>query len=388
MAENETAEKTVDESGDGRLRSIAAFDELIDAVVAARDGYVLAEERRHDRTEVLEGLRYVLQLVSEVDELIVEGDPERPRFSSIVSPARKFLGDNPDALYQQALIRGDRSYRITGRMREQDYISFTVHAPAPDGGMAGAVQNDINDRDLTVADDGTFELVLAAAGSGIDGVELRPDAHIVLVRNYYQRELSAHNDPAIAVELSIEPLDDPGPAPLADDEALADRLRAAAAFLRSATEGLRIFHEPGTAPFVSNEPNSVGPPWSFRSADIDTPGAVDVYYSSGRFALEPGEAMVMDAVIPPGPFTNVMLWNVHMQTLDYVTRRSSLNAAQMETDDEGRCRIVISAEDPGVPNWLDTGGHRRGTIFWRFLLPETEPAQPVCSVVPVGTLRA
>lgn len=373
---------------DRELRSLVAFDELIDALVDARDGYVLSEARGHDETEVLEGLRYVLQVLSEVDELIVEGDPERPRFSSIVSPARKFLGDNPDALYQQALIRGDRSYRIRGRRREQDYISFTVHGPAPDGGMAGAVQNDVNDRDLDVAPDGTFELVLAAAGSGVEGVPLQPDAHIVLVRNYYQQALSAHVDPSIAVELSIEPIEDPGPAPLVDDEALAGRLTAATRFLRAATEGLRVFGEPAKVPFASNEPNDVGPPWSFRSAEIDQPGAVDIYYSSGSFDLEPGQAMVMDAVVPAGPFTNVMLWNVHMQTLDYTSRRSSLNASQMVGEADGRCRIVISAEDPGVPNWLDTGGHRRGTIFWRFLLPESEPARPVCSVVPVSEVRS
>jgi hypothetical protein len=330
----------------------------------------------------------VLQLVSEVDELLVEGDPERPRFSSIVNPARKFLGDNPDSIYHQAVIRGDRSYRIRGRKQHQDYISFTVHAPAPDGGMAGAIQNDVNDRDLDIAADGTFELVLAAAGSGLDGIELRPDAHIVLVRNYFQRERSAHTDPSISVELSIEPLDDPGPAPLVDDAALAGRLAAATSFLRSATTGLRVFHEPGQVPFMSNEPNRVGPPWSFRSADLDVPGAVDIYYSAGPFVLEPGEALVMDAVIPAGPFTNVMLWNVHMQTLDYATRRSSLNAAQMQTDADGRSRIVISAEDPGVPNWLDTGGHRRGTIFWRYLLPETEPEHAVCTVVPVSEVAS
>src|SRR4051812_33597500 len=101
-------------------RSLVAFDGLIDALVEARNSYVLGEDRRFDETEVLEGLRYVLQLVSEVDELLVEGDPERPRFSSIVSPARKFLGDNPDSIYHQAVIRGDRSYRIRGRKKEQD----------------------------------------------------------------------------------------------------------------------------------------------------------------------------------------------------------------------------------------------------------------------------
>jgi hypothetical protein len=81
-----------------------------------------------------------------------------------------------------------------------------------------------------------------------------------------------------------------------------------------------------------------------------------------------------------------MLWNVHMQTLEYRSRRSSLNSAQMVTDADGHYRIVIGDTDPGVPNWLDTGGRRRGTIFWRFLLPEHDPEAPRCRVVPVGEL--
>ena len=40
----------------------------------------------------------------------------------------------------------------------------------------------------------------------------------------------------------------------------------------------------------------------------------------------------MEGTLPPGRFTNVMLWNVHMQTLDYTSRQSSLNAAQMQID--------------------------------------------------------
>jgi hypothetical protein len=92
----------------------------------------------------------------------------------------------------------------------------------------------------------------------------------------------------------------------------------------------------------------------------------------------------MEGVIPTGVFTNVMLWNVHMQTLDYEHRRSSLNSEQMVTGSDGSYRIVISAEDPKVPNWLDTAGHRRGTIFWRFLLPDSQPVTPRCRVMPVG----
>ena len=38
-------------------------------------------------------------------------------------------------------------------------------------------------------------------------------------------------------------------------------------------------------------------------------------------------------------------------------------------------------------NWLDTEEHGRGTIFWRFLLPEGTPEKPECQVVPLSTLE-
>ena len=49
-------------------------------------------------------------------------------------------------------------------------------------------------------------------------------------------------------------------------------------------------------------------------------------------------------------------------------------------------RIVLAHRDPGVPNWLDTEGRPFGTIFWRFLQPETKPERPRTRVVPVASL--
>jgi hypothetical protein len=371
-------------------QTTAAYDELIAALGEIRDGYVRSAERFGDELEVVEGFRYVTQLLSEASELFVEADPERPRFSSIVSPARKFLGDNPDALYQQAVIRGDRRYRITGRRDEQTYISFTVHGPDPQGGINGPVLADVNDRDLAVDPDGRFELVLGPDERPGNWVRLDPRARLVIVRHYYLRERSAQDDPDIAVRLHIEPLDDPGPPPPLDDATLAQRLRDGVAFLRATTLGMRRFGDPSPAPFVADEPNQVGPPWSFRSSAIAAAGAVDVYYSSGRFDLAPGEALVMEGTLPECDFANVVLWNVHMQTFEYRHRRCSVNRAQMALGPDATYRVVVADEDPGRPeaqDWLDTGGHRRGTIFWRFLLPRTPPETPRCRVVPVAELR-
>jgi len=92
----------------------------------------------------------------------------------------------------------------------------------------------------------------------------------------------------------------------------------------------------------------------------------------------------MEGTMPDCVFANLVLWNPHMQMLEYRSRRASLNSRQMELGNDGSYRLVIAARDPGVANWLDTGGHRRGTMFWRFLLPKEDPATPRCRVVPVG----
>ena len=122
---------------------------------------------------------------------------------------------------------------------------------------------DINDNDLKFDADDRYEIVLSAepppGGDPAVWVKLDPDVRMVLVRNYFQHVLSAHNDPEMHVVLDIEPLEDLGPSPVLTDAEMADRIRASSAMLEAITLGLRVFGTPATVPFVSNEPNSVGP---------------------------------------------------------------------------------------------------------------------------------
>jgi hypothetical protein len=367
-------------------KSTAAFNQLIRLLADFRDDYVLDHARQFDELDAVEGFGYVFHLLSEGTELFLEGDPERPRFSSIVTPARKFLGDNPDAIYHQALIRGDRSYRVTGTRDREVYISFTIHGRDPAGGINGPILADLNDQQFDIDPDGRFELILSSEERPGNWVRLDPDARTVIVRSYFLEEQSAQNNPDIRVQLHIEPLDDPGPAPPLDDATLAQRIEDTLAFVRATSTGMRVFGEPNPAPvpFVSNEPNSVGTPFSFRNTGIAAAGAVDIFYSSGTFDLRPDDALVMEGTMPDCVFANLVLWNPHMQMLEYRSRRASLNSRQMQLGDDGAYRLVIAARDPGVANWLDTGGHRRGTMFWRFLLPKQDPDTPRCRVVPVN----
>jgi hypothetical protein len=365
----------------------AVFDDLIAALTEIRDGYVLSENRFTEPVDVVEAYRYVGELLSAASELFFEADPERPRFASIVSPARKLQGDNPDAIYHYARIRGDRAYRVFGTVGQECYTSFTIHGASPDGAMAGPLLGDLNDRHFETAEDGSYELILSATEQPGNWMRLDPSAHSVVVRSYFQLGTSAQNDPAVHVTIGIEAVDQPPAPPALDDETLAGRMREGVAFLRQTTLGQVLPDTPSPVPFVSNEPNVLPTPYSFRDSGLPVPGAADITYALGHWDLGPDEALVMTGTLPAGVFANVMLWNRHMQTLDYRNRQSSLNMSQVVLEADGTYRIVIAHHDPGVPNWLDCEGHRSGTIFWRFLLPEEAPARTECRVVPVADLQ-
>src|SRR4029079_1085743 len=126
----------------------------------------------------VEGYRYVIEVISGASEFFVEGDADHPRMASIVNPARKMQGDNPDAIYHCAQIRGDRSYRVFGVRGEESYISFTVHSEAADGGVNGRVLADIHESPFRVAPDGSYEVIFSAekpADPSANCVQLDPD---------------------------------------------------------------------------------------------------------------------------------------------------------------------------------------------------------------------
>ena len=185
----------------------------------------------------------MLHLLSAGIDFYLEGDPERPEFVRIVTPTRKFLGDNPDAIYHFARIRGDRAYRISGAKQDACYVSFTIHGRSSDGKLGGAAEPvlaDVNDRGLKLAPDGSFEIVLARRGAGRRAQlapKLPPNAASLITRHYYERADTPAADPERRVQIAIEPLDPPGRRAPLTDAALAPRLRDVAEFVRGATLG-------------------------------------------------------------------------------------------------------------------------------------------------------
>ena len=64
-----------------------------------------------------------------------------------------------------------------------------------------------------------------------------------------------------------------------------------------------------------------------------------------------------------------------------------VNSGQAVLRDDGSFQLVVAAEDPGHPNWLDTAGHDHGTMCVRWVRAESPP-EPRCRVAKLGELRA
>ena len=81
---------------------------------------------------------------------------------------------------------------------------------------------------------------------------------------------------------------------------------------------------------------------------------------------------------------------------DYWNQQTSLNDSQAIANADGTYTLVISKSDPGVANWVSTGGLNQGTISMRFqdLDPDSTdlptvsarvvPLDQLPSAVPVG----
>jgi hypothetical protein len=105
----------------------------------------------------------------------------------------------------------------------------------------------------------------------------------------------------------------------------------------------------------------------------------------GSWDLGPDQALVIEVPPPEALYWSVSLGNYWWETIDYGAHQSSLNGHQAVVDDDGVFRAVVAHRDPGVANWLDTAGHAKGPMIFRWLRASDAPV-PATRVVDVARL--
>ena len=367
-----------------------AWKAWIDGQQAAIDTVRTAEGVPRTETDEAEGYRWVTRLSSLAQEWFIEkSDPLHPQLFQSQSEYRKLLVDNPDVLYGFCALDDTRSYRLVGRRGEAAYVGLTFGTPVGKGAVGGrtgtTVQAHIDQFDL--GPDGEVDILIAPADKLPDprprnAIELVPGTGQLAVRETF---FDRRHD--VASDLRIELVDDVAP-PVLGVEELAAKMEFAGLFLQFvAATAVTMWRD--TATNVNTFGGTAGSEHvAAQDDEVRSHSNAEMTYHGGRWVLGEGEALVVTVHRPADEFlywglTTSSAW---MESLDYRYTTTNLNNHTAEASPDGDWRLVIAPTDPGVPNWIDTGGRREGYMLVRWVLADGPP-HPTCELVPIAGLR-
>ena len=342
------------------------------------DGLGAAGRRMNDATSSLtveeraDGFRALVRaLANQLGRL--EVDDAKPELAPFNLWRQKFYMDNPDCLYWVAELAKGGRYRIDGLARGTAFTSVNVYAGT---GLEAQTVARVTTDDLRLDAEGWFHLTLGGSSDQAEGqwAAIPEGANMVWVRQFY-------DDPA-AMEgaCSIARLD-PVPVPVFIEPArFSRRLANMGTTLDTASKVIAHGGRNADAPNTIRE-------WSEMQggAVYTEPG---IHYQRGAWRLEPGEALVIEGQTVRTRHWSVLLYSRFLNSLDYRNRRVSLTGPRVHCESGGRFRIVLAAEDPGLPNWLDTEGRSYGIFVIRWLQPLEMPVLPSVRVVRLAELRS
>jgi len=351
-----------------------AFGELLDLLRDAEKQF-LSRNQTAD-VEIAENYGHILNLVSMAIDFYMLNDWERPRFVPVVTQYRKLGGDNAHALYDFAPVLGDRSYLMRGNRGKTAYLGFTIY-----GGESEAAVHvcaNTNSSEIQFEPDGSFAIVLSpheVDDRARNHIRLAPESNSFVIRQYF------HNDRKEGrATYTIEPLDPVGKPPAASGESTARRLRSMIEVIRGWVNLSPIAYPEEDAAY-----NAVCAPFKTgeSTGHWSTP---DNLHAFGFYRLRPGEALVLRGRSPECLYWSCHLWNACMQSFDYLNYQCAICKEQVQLEPDGSWRLVISPDDPKVANWLDTCGHERGFIYFRWLQAADLPPAIEYEVVPTASL--
>ena len=328
-----------------------------------------------------EGFRWATRLASIALEWVVEkNDPLHPVIFKQQDEYKKFIVDNPDLNYHFSVLDPAETYRLSGNRGEAPYIGFTFGTDIFHWGRKGSEPTGTLTQchldQFRLEPNGDFAITLSAAPQQGNWIKLEPRTQHLAVRETFTDK--RRQRPAV---FRIERLGRRVPPPQLTPEDLASKLELAASFMVFVARTC-IAMWTGSAATVNQ---FAGGPGSARveaqDDEVDTHCNTEMVYMGGRWKLEPGQALRVRIDPPKRPFTywGLVLVNPWAESYDYRFAETCTNNARAARDADGSWRLVIAPTDPGVPNWLDTGGRLEGQMLLRWVLADRPPL-PACEL--------
>jgi hypothetical protein len=313
---------------------------LTDAIAEA-EKLVAAAPHIETEADLLEGLQYLAGCLAACTHLAFDYEREHPFLQSGTGPFTKMGLDNPDTLYFGTRVQGDHDYVVTGQRGTTTDLSFQLLGGEYTDTEVPDSESAFDDRQLDIAEDGTFEW------------RFRPKGLSQLVIREVYGDWSQQRG-----TIAIYRDDTAGTAPPPLSRQVLEK--------RYATAGKQLVQRVKTWLQF--------PQWFYLNIPVNTmvaprltPGGLATQYSSaGHYELTPDQALLITLPVTDAPYLGFQLGSLWYISLDYINHQTSLNATQAQADPDGNIRIVVADRNPGVTNWVETLGHRKGFLQFRW----------------------
>ncbi len=330
----------------------------------------------------------VLLLNSNAPEFIQQVAPTHSWYLQSFAGSRIWY-DNPDTIYRFVGVNNASSYVITGK--------FDGTLPADTNfsvltGLSGTTADNINGKDLVLNSDGSFTITVDGTPTLLgqtNHLYLPPGTSLITTRNTLS-DWNAEEPMSLSILRVSGPPNSlfsqvggfaiPGIGPLVSGNPLltslvslipplpAPRLlqsvEAAVIMLLLGISGENTYMSVATKDATTGQTKA---PNVFSDPDHNASFLATQLQSVGYFQLADDEALVL--TINPGKarYFSVPVTNDWTITDNYWDQQTSLNLNQSDqNNDDETYTIVVSPTDPGVANWVSTGGLNQGTISIRF----------------------
>jgi len=231
------------------------------------------------------------------------------------------------------------------------------------------------DDELEVAEDGSFELVISPREHAGNWIRSTPATYRVTFRQFFADW--ENEEPMVA---TIERAGAARPPEPLTARRLDEGLQGAAHWIRwSVGYWAEMLDKWQLRP---NEFISYG---ELESNSIDfTPGGAPLI---SYWKLPRDEVMLIRVTPPEASYWAVEFGSYWWETMDYRYRLCSLNQHHAQLEQDGSLLVVVSHEDPGLPNWLDPSGHDEGYVTFRWIGADHYP-RPSVDQFSAGELEA
>ena len=349
--------------------AVPGWDQLVESLRTLPERMLakLPETMRGDPQVQQEIARLALESLTTSALGAIGGDGDAPQFLPSIGVVLNVGQPNADTIYRTAELAPGGSYRLTGK---RGTLPLAVIAQLVPGERGGAMRPHLDLATLKVDADDRFDVLISAvrpAGYAGEWWELNPAATRLMMR-MVSADWASEASPTISIERTDRAVARPRPAAAALEarlRALPQQVDMMALMFVGHVEQLRA------EGFVN----------TLKVFNVPFGALAGQFYYEGAYDLADDEALVIDSPVPAKcQYRSLILTNEIYETTDWINNHSRLNGAQAAPDSDGRLRVVISARDPGVRNWMDTAGYPRGAVQGRWTGCDSQPIPEVHKV--------